>query len=117
MPPRDLVTEAEEDRHVSALYRPRSLASLLLVAFAVSLAAGVWVTFPAVLLPAPLTVPVLLGLSLVLALIAAPAVIPWRVVVGPDRVQAYYLAWTTSNRFGPSSPRCLARSSSSQWPA
>ena len=87
-------TETEESRHISSPYRPRSLAAMLLVAFAVSLLVGVWVNLASVLLPTPLTVPFLLGLSLVFALIVVPAVIPWRVVVGADRVRASYLAWS-----------------------
>ena len=86
-------TETEKFRHVGSPYRLRLLAAVLLVVFALSLLAGVSMNLASVLLPTPLTVPILLGLSLVFALIVVPSVIPWRVGVGPDHVRASYLAW------------------------
>jgi hypothetical protein len=89
--PRPVLTASGEVRYASSLYRLRPLASMLLVSFALSLLAGVWVNLSSLFFPTPLLAPVLLGLSLVFALIAVPTVIPWRVAVGPTSVRASYL--------------------------
>jgi len=53
----DALTESAEVRLTSSPYRPRPLAVMLLVAFVLGIAAGIWETFPSVLGPGPLFVP------------------------------------------------------------
>ena len=70
------MTGSQEVRGTSALYRPRPLVRLFGVISALALAVGVWANLPLLAPPSLRFIIVLLGMSLVLALVAIPAFRP-----------------------------------------